>query len=291
MESALGRLIRIENSKGLELCGIYFYDEKNKITIAHVHGNYGNFYRNPFIRIFSNIFLANGINFLSINNSGHDGLYEGFRYGTLEYAGGAITDFNESYYDIESIIIYAEQFGQKVILQGHSLGCDKIINYLIKSNKKYDFILLSPVDSFQVQTNWIYPETLKEQIDRIKKNDDSTQFNWLPIQEYGAKSNYQYWTYHIPVTKQTFLSIVEGAAFEYLRLEDGIDFLIDGNCIAYIGEKDELLTSTPNEMFLFLESHISKLTRIEGLMASHDIEEVAHIVANKIKEWLNKLYN
>ena len=290
MESALGKLIRIENSKGLELCGIYFYDARNKITIAHIHGNYGNFYRNPFISIFSKIFLENGINFLSINNSGHDGLYEGFRHGVLEYAGGAISDFNESYHDIESIINYAEHLNQKIILQGHSLGCDKILNYLIKSNKIYDFILLSPVDSFCVQKEWIHPETIKEQVCRINQINDSMQFDWLPLQEYGAKSSYNHWTYHIPVTKKAFLSIVEGAAFTYLNLEQNVDFSIDGNCITYIGEKDELLTSTSNEMFDYLKTHIPKLTKIKGLMASHDIGSVANDVASQIVKWLSRLY-
>ena len=115
-------------------------------------------------------YLAARINFLSFNLAGHDAVTEGYRNEwDFEYAGGALTDFTIAFRIFKRRSIFCNDFSNRIILQGHSIGCDRILHYLLASGSRHDFILLSPCDSYQLQADWIKPETVEQQIDRLKK--------------------------------------------------------------------------------------------------------------------------
>lgn len=257
---ALGELVTFKSSAGLHLDGILYQRDKNRRTLIHVHGSYGNFYQNHFLRLMVERYLASDINFLSFNLAGHDGFGEGYRkVDDFEYVGGGISDFSECIADIEGAIVFAKDFSDRVILQGHSLGCDRILHYLITQKSRLDFILLSPCDSYKLQCNWIYPETVENQIARLKGDDRGVEFDWLPSKEYGMKQGE--WTYPLPVTRAALLSIMEGPPFKLMNLSSPSEFYIDQRALVYIGGKDLLQTAPSDVMYRYLEKRIRDVRR------------------------------
>ena len=292
MTSALGKLVSFSSENGYKLHGIYFSEEYNNHTIIHVHGNFGNFYQNEFISVMSKVYLSSGINLLSFNLTSHDGLAEGFKDGEFEYVGGAVSDFNECLNDIDAAICFAKKYVNHITLQGHSLGCDRIIYYLLKKGEKYNSILLSPVDSNKVQEHWIGYK-VADQIKglRMDKENLNKKINWLPMDSYGAKGNNKEWIYQIPICKSALTSILEGAAFKYLNLDLKPIFKIDAKCIVYCGVNDGLLTCTPSDMISYLREKFTEIEEISYLKADHDLVGVEEIIAVEIvrtvKNWSN----
>jgi len=300
MRSGLGRLVNFHNENGLELIGILFESNTttssdNDTIVIHVHGNYGNFYNNKFIWVMSTQYINNGIDFLSFNLSAHDGLCEGYDNGILRYIGGAVSDYNESILDIDAVIKYVEYLGyRRVILQGHSLGCDKIIDFLmLHPEKNNELILLSPVDSFAVQEKWLNAhknESVGEQIKRLKNIETTTnKLEWLPIDEYGAEGANTDWIYKIPITRKCLISILEGSAFRYLNLISGEKFNIKNRAFAFLGANDGLQMSTQSAFKAFLNKHFDDIYVVDDLVSDHDIKGVERELTARIIDWIGNI--
>ena len=110
--------------------------------------------------IIAKTMTKNGIDFFSFNNRGHDIMsyltkQDGRGFGKQKM-GTAFEDVQDGYYDIKSAIdVMLEKDYEEIYLQGHSLGCTKIVytyNKLKKQNEeKYlnvikAIMLLSLVD-------------------------------------------------------------------------------------------------------------------------------------------------
>ena len=162
-EGAAGYLVTFKTPTGFELDGIVFGDERCSCTIVHVHGSLGNFYQNRFIRVMGQSYPRSGIRLLSFNLSAHDGLAEGYRDAdSFEYAGGSVVDFQRCTDDIDGAVAFARRLGGEVVLQGHSMGCDRVLHYLLTRGGGYDFVLLGPCDSYRLQEKWIGSEGVEE---------------------------------------------------------------------------------------------------------------------------------
>ncbi len=306
MESGLGKLVSFNAKNDYEVIGILFQkgsssdtnikNHVNNKIVVHIHGSLGNFYQNKFIWHMSKIYCENGIDFLSINLSAHDGLAEGY-YGTkMKYVGGSVTDYEESQFDIDAALEFAKSLGyEDILLQGHSLGCDKIIEYSLKSTPTYDLILLSPTDSYAIHSRWILPETIDEQINRLEtsisdKNNmicEDANFDWAKCNDYGAKGTDQDWNYQIPVTKRTLLSILKGSAFTNLNMELSHKFYIDINVFAFLGKKDGLLFCPNYKMAEHLSNKFKTFTSVLDLDADHDLVGVEKELTNRIVKWVH----
>ncbi len=303
--SALGRLVTFRTTEDFEIIGILFQKNShkykdislhdNKRIVIHIHGSFGNFYQNKFIWYMSEMYCNDGIDFLSINTSAHDGLSEGYYGKNLKYVGGAITDYNESQKDIEAAISFVQELHyEDIILQGHSLGCDKIIDYTIRSKNNLDVILLSPADSYAVQENWMYPQTVCEQIKRLRTSQrppkpyvwGDADFDWLNPKEYGAHGKNNDWVYNIPVTRETLLSILTGSAFKYLNMKYPQEFFANVNAIAFIGKNDALLFVTPKELSDFLSKKFKSFSSITDIDSDHDIIGAEEEMIRRIIKWI-----
>lgn len=282
----LGELITLKSANGLDLDGIVYREEQNRITVIHIPGSFGNFYQNRFIRMMAKAYLPAGINLVSINMSSHDGLAEGNRWDKdFEYVGGAVTDFNECVRDIQGVVSYVSGFGDRVILQGHSLGCDRVLQFLISTKRQYDAVLLSPCDSYQLQANWIAPETVEQQIQRLKAEAPSDPvFDWLPSREYGVKGGGD-WTYPIPVTRETLLSIMEGAPYHLIRIKSPAQFYLEHRALIYIGGMDRLQAWSGCDMFRYLRKRIRSVTEVYVPQGDHSLAGCEALVIQRIIEW------
>jgi hypothetical protein len=128
MTAPRGELVTITSHGGLELDGILYRSESSRTTIVHVHGSFGNFYQGKLVRTMASAYSNADLNFLSVNMASHDGVAEGYwRDGEFAYVGGAVARFDECTNDIAGIVEYANSFSDRIVLQGHSLGCDRVL--------------------------------------------------------------------------------------------------------------------------------------------------------------------
>lgn len=284
--STLGELVAFPNANGFRHDGILYQCERCDITIIHIHGSLGNFYQQGFIKSFAAVYAKNQINFLSFNLTGHDGLADSNYNGNdTGYTGGSLTDFSNCLTDIQAAIDFVKPFSRKIILQGHSLGCDRIIHYLLTRREKYDFILLSPCDSYQLQSNYIAPEEVSAQISRLKIASGLEKgYDWLPITEYGVKQGT--YTYPSPITRKALLSILEGPPFYLFRISQPRQFWLEQRSLIYIGGQDQLQTWPSNTMFRFFEDRIQSVTHAFYPDGDHGLIGCDTQVAHQIIEWL-----
>lgn len=299
MESNLGRLVSFRTKENYEVNGMLFcsLNSNNDTIVIHIHGNFGNFYQNKFLWVMSDVYVKNGVDFLTINLSSHDGLAEGYYGRNLKYVGGGVSDYNSSQADIEASINYVIYKGYKhIILQGHSLGCDKVIQYTLENSSDIPLILLSPVDSYCVQSDWIQPETINEQIMRLKhslKREDNcgatANLDWLAPNEYGARGYTEEWVYRIPITRNALISILDGAAFKYLNVDFGLDFMIQNPVYIFNGKYDGLQMHKMSKWIGFLKKSFTHSVIMTSLEADHDIVGVEYELSENIVEWIKKL--
>lgn len=153
-------LVRFQTKDKLKLQGL-LYKSKRKISkiLIHVHGWMGNFYENRFIDYFADILTKNNIAFFTFNNRGAGIITEFLRDEKRERIGGSLEKFEDSVFDIGGAIRYLQTRGfQEFVLQGHSLGCQKVVYY--QNNKKDSrvkgLILLAPVNDIEFVTTKIF---------------------------------------------------------------------------------------------------------------------------------------
>ena len=299
MESNLGRLVTFRTRDDFEIIGMRFTNPllSSDTIVIHIHGNFGNFYQNKFLWVMSNSYVHNGIDFLTINLSSHDGLAEGYYGRELKYVGGGVADYDSSQADIEASIQYAQEKGyKKIILQGHSLGCDKVIQYTFENKSDFPLILLSPVDSYKVQSEWIRPETVEEQIERLYSQLQNTDegwgkadLDWLQSTEYGARGDTAEWIYQIPITRKALISILHGAAFKYLNLNNKMHYSIKNPSFAFVGKKDGLQMHDQKVWVDFLYKLFSHICISDDLDADHDVIGVEKELTGRIIRWIKML--
>jgi pimeloyl-ACP methyl ester carboxylesterase len=115
-------------------------DASTKNLILHIHGMSGNFYENRFLDSMASTFTDNAWAFLTPNTRGHDFIAELPIAGSGEEfrrVGNTFEKFEECVFDIKCWMDFAEQKGYtNIILQGHSLGCAKVVFYLYKTKDK-----------------------------------------------------------------------------------------------------------------------------------------------------------
>lgn len=154
MKQLKGELVRITTKDALELQGLLFEPErKTTSALIHVHGWIGNFYENKFIDFIANETVSKGFTFLTFNNRGNGIITDLIKRekSKVNYVrvGGSLERFEDCVLDIQAAIDFLSERGyEKIILQGHSLGCQKITFYQNKTRDKRikGLILLAPVD-------------------------------------------------------------------------------------------------------------------------------------------------
>ena len=146
---------RFKASDGVELQG-WLSKDNNETAVIHIHGMSGNGYENYFLDNLREAYAKNGISFFSIDTRGR-GIVSSFWQGHeidswgegTKLGGSCFEIFSESVDDIQGAIDYLKAQGKsKFILQGHSLGGSKVVNYLVTQNS-FDIIavvLLAPTD-------------------------------------------------------------------------------------------------------------------------------------------------
>lgn len=261
--------------------GLLFEAKNSELTIIHVHGSCGNARSFHSILDLAHIYQMNGINLLTFDLKGHDCIAEGnWNNGKFSYVGGSLVNFNECINDIKSAISFCKSFSKQIILQGHSMGCERILTYQIETKDYYDTILISPCNAHELQSRFIYPEKLQAQINRINRLDK----NVFLEDEYGIRNLNE--NYTIPIYKDTYLSIVSGHAFRLFNIDSPEHFFIPTNCFCCIGSKDSLQTSHPNEIFNIVKSNFTSFQSVI-FNCNHEFDNSGLKLGIKIVEWIS----
>lgn len=144
-------IIRVNTPRGLELKGAIWGDASMDTVVIMMSGICSNVFQNDLLSSTGELLSANNIAYIA----GHamDAFsclaYSDFSIGKQRNTGVVFDDFSIVYEDVEAYIKYAKEFGfKRIILAGHSLGSNKIINYLGNTSDNFVdyFIVTAPVD-------------------------------------------------------------------------------------------------------------------------------------------------
>ena len=126
-------IIRVNTPRGLELKGAIWGDNTMDSVVIMMSGICSNVFQNDLLCATGELLSQNNIAFIA----GHamDAFsciaYSDFSTGKQLYTGVVYDDFKLVYEDVEAYVKYAKELGfRNIILAGHSLGSNKIINYL-----------------------------------------------------------------------------------------------------------------------------------------------------------------
>ena len=124
-----------------------------KSALVHVHGFQGSFYGSSSVEELSVAVTKAGMAFFSIEHRGSYVMEEFTKKkGTKEtdfIAGSALERFEDCVYDIDGAVEFMKGLGvRRVVLSGHSFGCQKIVYYAATKMSRLvkAMVLLSPVD-------------------------------------------------------------------------------------------------------------------------------------------------
>jgi len=288
MKNPKCEVVKFSASDGYIYTGLLYRSGDSQKTIIHIHGMCGNMLSFSSLLDLADAYIQNGYNLLTFDLKAHDCIAEGNWTGGASpndgyffYVGGSLEIFERCIVDIESAINFVSQFSAEIILQGHSMGCERIITFQLATKKHYNTILISPCDAYKLQMNYIYPQTIDEQIEELKLYDDSTL---LPPRFFGINSGIND-TYTIPIYKKALLSILTGMALKVFRQDENLEYYLPISCICLLGENDPMQTYQPHKAFDILKNKFQKFNGF-ALQGNHEMIPVENDMVALILKWL-----
>ena len=284
--TAHGELLSLVNSAGLVLDGIVFKPPDARLAIVHVHGSLGNFYQQPFIRVFANRLARHGVAVLSFNLTAHDGVSEGYSHDReMRYVGGSLSRFDTCLDDLDVLIRFAGSICPQAVLQGHSLGCDRVLLYAQQRAADIPLILLSPCDSRRLHEIWLDGETISEQVARLKAGAYADgQVALLGDSEYGVAGP-DGWTYSIPICRAALLSIIAGPPFKILRVDSSAKPVSGAPAFVYMGTEDAIRGASLSEMAAHVRRLVPGARVFTVERGEHSLDGCEEAVADAVSAW------
>lgn len=184
---------------GLRLPMVHFKSNEKNICVIFIHGMCQTIVDNYFATVWGNILSENDIGFLYEHNRGYsiendilmkDGSYK--RFGCMYEI------FEDCVIDIDLAIDKAKEFGyKKIILIGHSYGCNKLIYYYYKRRPEIiGMILASAPDmvGLQLLCQKDYQQLIEEAKENIDNNNPTKLLSNL-IEDYMYMSSQTYYNW------------------------------------------------------------------------------------------------
>ena len=212
--------VRFETPDYIELQG-WLSDAEGDVAVIHMHGMSGNGYENTFLDTLHQTYNKLGISMFSIDNRGRGVISTFWQNNSLTHntdnvklGGSCFEVLEECIYDIQGAINYLRSIGKsKFILQGHSLGCTKVIHYM--NTQATDgitkVILLAPTD----MVAWAGRDPKHSA--NIERAEQLMAAN-RPTELVSA----QCWPDKTPLSAQTYLSIcVAGTSADIYNADTG----------------------------------------------------------------------
>jgi len=282
--------VRFSTPKRFQLDGLWFFVPKSKQALIFIHGLGGSMFWPSLVYQLA----GNNTSVLAFNNRGHDEISSLRRVNkngktTRILAGSAHEVFTDCVDDIQAAINFCKKQGfKKIILVGHSTGCQKAVYYLAKAKNQKQIakvILLCPISD--------YADAITFNKEKIKKVEKIAR----QLVKVGKKHQLlpsEIW----PQTHdaQRFLSLFTFDSKEEIfcyatpsRRPTTLQKVVIPMFLVF-GEKDEYLDRPLSEVvkwfMLKLEDKNVIIKTIKG--ASHGFAKRERVVINDIRSWLVK---
>ena len=270
---------------GLRLPMVHFESNKKDICVICIHGMCGTIIDNYFATVWGKLLAKNDIGFIYEHNRGHS--IENdivMKDGSFKRCGCMYEIFEDCIYDIDLAIQTAKEKGYKrIILLGHSLGCNKVIYYYYKKHPNIlGMILASAPD--MIESHLLiepdYEELLKEAKENIDKNQPTKLLHKM-IEDYMYMSSQTYYNWFHKSSNLNNLPIISNPK-NWEQLET-----IDVPILTFSGSKDE-------DYYLHLDLLKEKATNCKNF-EYQIIENTGHTYQEKeletgtlILNWINK---
>lgn len=188
-------------SDGLKLPMVHFESKEKDICVICIHGMCGTIIDNYFATVWGKLLSEKNIGFIYEHNRGHsiendivmkDGSFK--RYGCMYEI------FEDCIYDIDLAIETVKEKGYKrIILLGHSYGCNKVIYYYYKKQPNILGVILASapdmIGSHLSAQAYDYKELLKEAKDNIDNNEPTKLLHKM-IEDYMYMSSQTYYNWY-----------------------------------------------------------------------------------------------
>lgn len=281
--------INFSATDGVNLNG-FLYSNNNQNIILSVHGMSSNCFKKREVTI-ANSALENGIDYFGFNNRGS----ELFKYVKKDcdnkkikiIAGSCFEDATDGYYDIVGAILKLKELGyNNIYLQGHSLGCTKILytlNRLKKENSELlknikGLVLLSLIDINRVFKKYL-GDKYEYYLNLAEEKEKQGKLDYLMPKE----------SFIHPVSVKTYL--------KYLRDYEDIDVdnynivsMIDIPVFMRWGTYQEMILQKPDELVGMVEKKINHndkdINYIDG--ANHSYNDYEKELADQIILFIKK---
>ncbi|MFC1600478.1 alpha/beta fold hydrolase [Patescibacteria group bacterium] len=172
----------IRTSDDLRLLCVEYSSKNKELCVLFIHGMSGNFIENYFASVLGLWLSRSNLGFIYGHNRGYNHIND-IATSEVEKEGGYKTKrigamyeiFDECILDIDACLNKCIQLGyKKIILMGHSLGCNKVIYYLSKKKPSnvVGVVLTSPPDMVGLAKKPEYLPNYSELYEEAKKNVD-----------------------------------------------------------------------------------------------------------------------
>lgn len=289
----------VRTKDDLRLQGIHYEAENRQTCVLFIHGMSGNSIENYFAHVLGESLSQNGIGFIYSHNRGYNHINDIPTSQKIEKGGyktkriGAMYEiFTECLLDIDAWMEEVQSLGyKKIILMGHSLGCNKVIHYF--SDKKpadvKAVILASPPDMTGLIKLEKYQKNSEELFQEARKN--VAEGNPLKI------LSEKIWDWY-NLSSQTFLSLfTENSEVDNLPvLRNPPSFpqleTINVPILSFMGEYDDIAIRTLEEDLDLIASktkNCPSFTKKHITGANHTYDGAEETISDVILDWIRDL--
>jgi pimeloyl-ACP methyl ester carboxylesterase len=285
-------IVSFQGASGVWLDGLFYEAERPLGGIIHVHGSCGNFYTNRWLRRMAAEYVRRGYCMLAFNLTAHDGVAQAYREesdGGLEmvYVGFSLSEFSTAFGDIDgAVAAMRELVGGPIALQGHSMGCDRVVAYQRVRGKGFPTILLSPADSIELRRRYLERRRdLGGSVRSVPESPYPAPFSWLPIESFRVDEGEGYF---LPITKDALEALFVTSEEFIFGFKSELLYRIDGDAFVFVGGADEYQVDGAEAAFAYFGRHFRSVCREYEMSAGHQLDDCVETVAGRICDWLEE---
>jgi predicted alpha/beta-fold hydrolase len=297
----MNNIVYVWTEDQLRLMGSHYEAENKDIGVLVVHGMSGNIIENFWGNVLGETLQQKDFGCVYSHNRGYNHLNDiatkdlNAQNAFKSVRVGAVYErFEDSVFDIDAWYHQMLDFGyQKIVLVGHSLGCNKVIHYIYKKNPPNlaGVILLSPPDMVANAKESGRSRVYDIQLAEAKSNLSAGQPRKL-------LTNPLWGWYHL--SSQTFLDMfVDGCPADNLPIMRNPSSFPELESIkvpimALMGEYDDIVVRSLHQDMDLLEAkslEAKSFTKVFLTGASHTYDNRETELSQEILKWLDLLQN
>lgn len=273
---------------GLMLPMVHFESKEKDICVICIHGMCGTIVDNYFATVWGKVLSEKNIGFIYEHNRGHS--IENdivMKDGSFKRCGCMYETFEDCIYDIDLAIQTAKDKGYKrIILLGHSYGCNKVIYYYYKKHPNILGIILASAPDM-IGSHLLLEPDYKELLAEAKKNIDNNEPTKLlhkMIEDYMYMSSLTYYNWYNENSNLDNLPVISNK--EHWKQFETIDVPI----LTFSGSNEE-------DYYQHLDLLKDKALNCNNFEykiienTGHTYKNKEKEIANLIFEWINKNFN